>query len=166
MRARYYEPESGRFICEDRARDGLNWFGYCNNDPINKIDKTGNNSTTEWSNGIMQGLITAFLYGLCMESLLTFASTAADIGMSWILAGQETYNLGVAKWYEEASIRTLSGSISGIGAVGSMISGVAMIVAEIALFYTGTVLFWHLAATDEIVTNGKVLIDKGFKGLF
>jgi RHS repeat-associated protein len=166
MRARYYEPETGRFVSEDRARDGLNWFGYCNNDPINKIDKTGNNSITEWSNGTIQGLITAFLYGLCMESLLAFASAAADIGMSWILAGKATYNLGVGKWYEEASIRILSGSIAGIGAVGSMISGVAMIAAGIALFYTGTVLFWHLAATDEIVTNGKVLIDKGFKGLF
>jgi hypothetical protein len=34
------------------------------------------------------------------------------------------------------------------------------------LFYTGTVLFWLLAATDEIVSNGKDLIGKGFKGLF
>ena len=41
MRARYYEPGSGRFIAEDPARDGLNWFAYCGNDPSNCVDPTG-----------------------------------------------------------------------------------------------------------------------------
>jgi hypothetical protein len=41
MRARYYEPGSGRFISEDPARDGLNWFAYCDNDPVLNVDATG-----------------------------------------------------------------------------------------------------------------------------
>jgi RHS repeat-associated protein len=41
MRARYYEPESGRFISEDPAMDGSNWFTYCANDPVNFGDYSG-----------------------------------------------------------------------------------------------------------------------------
>ena len=33
LRNRYYNPELGRFMTEDPARDGLNWYIYCNNDP-------------------------------------------------------------------------------------------------------------------------------------
>jgi len=41
MRARYYEPGSGRFISEDPARDGFNWFRYASNNPIHQVDATG-----------------------------------------------------------------------------------------------------------------------------
>ena len=41
MRARYYEAETGRFISEDPARDGLNYYEYANNDPILNVDGTG-----------------------------------------------------------------------------------------------------------------------------
>ncbi len=41
MRARYYEPGSGRFVSEDSERQRLNWFTYCMNDPVNKVDQTG-----------------------------------------------------------------------------------------------------------------------------
>jgi len=46
LRARYYDPETGRFISEDPIRDGLNWYVYCYNDPVNYFDPSGN--TTEW----------------------------------------------------------------------------------------------------------------------
>lgn len=41
MRARYYEPSTGRFISEDPAREGQNWFDYCHNDPLNLLDGSG-----------------------------------------------------------------------------------------------------------------------------
>ena len=41
MKARYYEPSSGRFISEDQVADGKNWFIYCGNDPLNRIDEGG-----------------------------------------------------------------------------------------------------------------------------
>ena len=31
LRNRYYNPETGRFINEDPARDGSNWYVYANN---------------------------------------------------------------------------------------------------------------------------------------
>ena len=41
LRARYYEPSMSRFINEDPIRDGLNWYAYCGNNPINRIDPWG-----------------------------------------------------------------------------------------------------------------------------
>jgi RHS repeat-associated protein len=41
MRARYYEPTTGRFISEDPARDGVNWYLYADGDPVGKVDASG-----------------------------------------------------------------------------------------------------------------------------
>jgi RHS repeat-associated protein len=41
MRARYYEPTSGRFVSEDPSMEGRNWVVYCNDDPVNCVDGTG-----------------------------------------------------------------------------------------------------------------------------
>ena len=41
MRARYFEPTTGRFVGEDPARDGVNWFSYCAGNPTNYVDPTG-----------------------------------------------------------------------------------------------------------------------------
>lgn len=39
--ARYYDAFLGRFITEDPARNGNNWFVYCSNNPLKYIDPTG-----------------------------------------------------------------------------------------------------------------------------
>ena len=41
LRNRYYDPALGRFITEDPAKDGLNWYAYCGNNPINCVDPLG-----------------------------------------------------------------------------------------------------------------------------
>ena len=41
LRARYYDPSIGRFTTEDPARDGLNWYAYCANNPVNFVDPWG-----------------------------------------------------------------------------------------------------------------------------
>ncbi len=42
MRARYYEPESGRFVSVDAARSEANLYRYCANNPIGAVDSSGN----------------------------------------------------------------------------------------------------------------------------
>jgi RHS repeat-associated protein len=45
MRARYYDPELGRFLSEDPIgiSGGLNLYAYAGNDPVNRSDPSGTN---------------------------------------------------------------------------------------------------------------------------
>lgn len=51
LRNRYYDPSIGRFITEDPAKDGTNWYVYCGNNPILFIDPTGNESYVFYTSG-------------------------------------------------------------------------------------------------------------------
>jgi len=46
MRARYYDPLLGRFISEDPAGNGDNWYAYANNEPMGQSDLLGLFGTT------------------------------------------------------------------------------------------------------------------------
>ena len=41
LRNRYYDPSIGRFITEDPAKDGTNWYVYCGNNPVMFKDPLG-----------------------------------------------------------------------------------------------------------------------------
>ena len=41
LRARYYDSAYGRFTQEDPIRDGTNWYIYCDGNPVNRIDPSG-----------------------------------------------------------------------------------------------------------------------------
>src|SRR5579883_3446875 len=48
MRARYMDPVLGRFLSEDPSKDGANWFVYCGDEPVNKIDSSGRLPLANW----------------------------------------------------------------------------------------------------------------------
>ena len=41
LRARYYQPEVGRFVSEDPARDNTNWYSYCDGNAVMRFDPSG-----------------------------------------------------------------------------------------------------------------------------
>ena len=41
LRARYYDPATSRMLSEDPAKQGVNWYVYCNNNPLKYIDPSG-----------------------------------------------------------------------------------------------------------------------------
>jgi len=41
LRARHYDPTTGRFTQEDPMKDGLNWYTYTANNPVSFIDPSG-----------------------------------------------------------------------------------------------------------------------------
>ena len=38
---RFYDPSIGRFLTRDQAKDGMNWYAYCANNPITAYDANG-----------------------------------------------------------------------------------------------------------------------------
>lgn len=41
LRGRYYDPATRRFTTPDPAEDGINWYAYCGNNPIDYVDPSG-----------------------------------------------------------------------------------------------------------------------------
>lgn len=39
--ARWYDAETGRFVTQDPAQDGINWYCYCNGNPVGFVDPDG-----------------------------------------------------------------------------------------------------------------------------
>jgi len=68
MRARWMDPVTGRFVSEDPAYDGLNWYAYCGNNPVNLFDMDGNKSAAGTINRGLEVMEPAsravLLYGL------------------------------------------------------------------------------------------------------
>jgi len=76
MRARYYEPGSGRFICEDSDRDGINWFSYTSNDPVNLIDSDGKEASYYYSS-LAVAFMLVVMSTLCPTPLSSLACIIA-----------------------------------------------------------------------------------------
>jgi len=85
MRARFYEPWTGRFLSEDPARDGLNWYAYGANAPTALVDVSGKAATRE--NWDLFNLAIAFLtwtgLGLLPENTAVYWSQVSFIA-GWI----------------------------------------------------------------------------------
>jgi RHS repeat-associated protein len=76
MRARYYEPTSGRFISQDPSHRGSNWLAYCSADPVNKCDSSGKREEREdaFSNQLYFALLSMF------EDYARYLAVVAVIG--------------------------------------------------------------------------------------
>ncbi|MBO4898035.1 MAG: RHS repeat-associated core domain-containing protein [Clostridia bacterium] len=80
LRARYYRPQSGRFITEDPIRDGLNWYVYCGNNPVMFVDPSGNIRKPGYVNGVWCENPDAYEFGKNSDTY----KILVDLGNKWL----------------------------------------------------------------------------------
>jgi RHS repeat-associated protein len=85
MRARYYEPASGRFLNEDPKRNGWNWTTHCENSPVGKADVSGK----------LPYAADLWIGGICVLLGLFIFCTTAETGVG-ALIGIGLMAIGVA----------------------------------------------------------------------
>jgi len=72
--ARFYDPTIGRWIQRDPILSGVNWWVYCENDPVNQVDPNGKfiQALVPWVLYVILGAAIAvaieqIIRGLCQE---------------------------------------------------------------------------------------------------
>jgi len=91
MQARYMDPNTGRFVSQDSALNGTNWFVYCENNPVDNVDADGKGlgSLVAAFGGILAGIAATLAYfalsgsGVMMGLAILYATLAV---MCFILA--------------------------------------------------------------------------------
>jgi RHS repeat-associated protein len=155
MRARYYEPTTGRFISEDPARDGVNWYLYADGNPVNRVDADGKEAIDSKISAAIVGFIIGFILAV-MEGLANGEFPhIGKFAYSQFIASAAGYGAGLAmQMYLGAAgdkgllERVLKSTIAGVG------GGIGMGVAAMAAFYAGWVMFYCMIDMIENLVIG------------
>jgi len=107
MRARYYDPQTGRFISEDPQQNDNNFFVYAGNDPVNNIDSSGCRKKRIITPTSMEWQALAITAGLmaCLMCYFQRGSGPINLGLA-IAFGEESvfcYAMASGKTPEEAA---------------------------------------------------------------
>lgn len=84
MRARWYDPAIGRFISEDPAGDGVNWYSYCDGNPVNAVDLDGRAVTLV---GVLTGVALGAGLNMAFQSLIYGSIDWSLVVLSGIAGG-------------------------------------------------------------------------------
>jgi RHS repeat-associated protein len=145
MRARYYEPGSGRFLSEDPATVGENWYAYCFNNPASYVDADGQDP--------IRDLIIAHLGAKILDKII---GELTDFGIRSVgrllqALGDFLINGGRNDIAEAAATFTISRGTGSLGqsiigggrAIGLGIGGASKVALGIMLKYIGNFVMWY-----------------------
>jgi RHS repeat-associated protein len=131
MRARYYEPASGRFISEDGDRDGPNWYAYARGCPTDYVDQAGAAAILSWAL-LLAGiaLVAVCIYGMQWgKGTYNIINKVQRMSNGWVtcIAAAALWCMTMSAWIEEGGGRDLR-SLDGIGlALSGLVSLAACI---------------------------------------
>jgi RHS repeat-associated protein len=158
MRARYYEPATGRFSSQDPARVGLNWFAYCNSNPLSSGDFTGRE---DLGSAPLAALMAIFFHAWnCWESGLANASLGVDKIVAALikdiarLAGQGRA-AGLIQEYESGEAEIIAESDGEGGEAGAILGLEGSSMEQGAATCSGAMK----AIADELVEQIQIMIE-------
>jgi hypothetical protein len=173
MRARYYEPATGRFVSEDPAKDSKNWFAYCVNNPVTGADESGLEGSSAAGCGqllkwLKAGLAALFLY---LTTVIVGPRVAKDVAELAAVAAAGVEGMTMLENFQAMGEMAESGStvMAGIfgfcgNAVGAeffmSIKGLAR-TFQVGCKLAGLLVFWSTIAVISVmmVNNGLELMD-------
>lgn len=157
LRARYYEPNTMRFISRDNTRLD-NRYGFGNGDPINNIDPTGNDAL-EWAAiGVGAGAgaalvgVGAYLaitYGAAVTAAVGGVSAVASIGAG-VLAGAGALALGAGA----GTTGLIAGAVTAASATVLAVTGGEITVGAVVGTTLGTGLGAYAGSALAGMTGG------------
>jgi len=104
---RWRSEDGSTFISEDPARDGINWYGYCGNNPMNSQDPTGlapRNMTREQRVRYKQEILNCSETGsICPR--YTRSTDSRRIGQEWDCADMVTYLSSISMYMATGAIK-------------------------------------------------------------
>ena len=89
LRNRYYDSSTGRFITEDPAKDGVNWYSYCGGDPVNAVDPWGLKTNGYRSSEDLKFVNT---------QLMKIIANKAAYKKASIVGGDDAYKNNLSSW--------------------------------------------------------------------
>ena len=134
LRARYYDPNIGRFTSVDPAKDGLNWYAYCNCNPVMLVDPNG-----------------------LWPSLSQILTAAAIVITAAVLVAAVVATAGAAG----AAIGLAAGIATGSTAIIGSVSTAATIAGYCVAGYVGATA---ISDVGEVFTGTNVIRERLFNG--
>jgi len=155
MRARYYDPACGRFISQDPARNGKNWFIYVSNNPVNLVDENGKAGTPP------QTILGLAIWGL----LQWFASMGLgpkglDLlvsGLAGMISGMDLLIKSMNLLADEAAVSDKFGAMADVYAgLGCLVSTVLIFCAMYQFCLGAAIIAGDMEGDPTYFTNPKV----------
>ncbi len=125
MRARYYDPSTGRFVSEDPAKHGMNWFAYCHNNPVSYFDPSGKDETLGELGAGMEGASEGDALDGGPPSQLLYATEHG---------AEEFYNWFVEKFASSGSVHNLDDALEAWDAQTAQLSDSGSWMCKVTLY--------------------------------
>ncbi|MBI5705638.1 MAG: RHS repeat-associated core domain-containing protein [Armatimonadetes bacterium] len=170
MRARYYEPWTGRFVSEDSHLDGRNWYVYALNNPVACVDADGHFSRAEliaYAVGLALMMAGAIYFGLGFKMKCDglFMLSQADWRPSILPISNDPDRIEAAKAFNFET-QMLKAEARGLIVEGDvyMRRGRAVAGSAIAAMVMNRFLVEAFVIDEQLVGSGLDILDTLFGG--